>query len=98
LSEFFLRIGSKLKSLKGQTKAEEFGDLVPELLGLLLPLRLFGSSRFSGKKIGQNGGTEGAPRGDGPSLKNKKKKQTVGISHHNRFVHALGQHIPTIKI
>jgi hypothetical protein len=42
----------ELKSLKGQTKAEEEGPPGPLLLA-------------------QNRGTEGAPRGDGPSLKTK---------------------------
>ena len=39
-----------LNSLRGQTKAEELGDPVIELLSLRLPLyhgRLFRSSRFS---------------------------------------------------
>ena len=29
----------ELQSLKGQTKAEELGDLVPELLSVRLPLK-----------------------------------------------------------
>ena len=33
------------------------------------PARLFSRSRFSQKKLVGNSGTEGAPRGDGPSLK-----------------------------
>jgi hypothetical protein len=45
----------ELKSLKGQTKAEEEGP--PGFPGV------------SQEKLGQNGGTEDAPRGDGPSLK-----------------------------
>jgi hypothetical protein len=69
----------ELKSLKGQTNAEEEeGPPGPFLLSLRLPLKALYMSLIravgsliravSQKKLGQNGGTEGAPWGDGPSL------------------------------
>jgi hypothetical protein len=59
----------ELKSLKGQTKAEELGPRWPEPSTFVCPLKLFNSSRFSGKHT-ENGGIEGAPRGTDPLLKN----------------------------
>ena len=47
----------RYRRVKGQTKAEELG--AP---GSLV-------RAVSQEKLMQNGGTEGAPRGDGPSLK-----------------------------
>jgi hypothetical protein len=72
-SRFWSSVSQKrleLKSLKGQTKAEELWTPCPELLSLRLPL-LKGSllQVVLQEKLDQNGGTEGAPRGDGPSLK-----------------------------
>ena len=50
---FFNEKQLDLNSLKGQTKAEEVGDRVSELLGLRVPLRLFRSRRFSAVSHGK---------------------------------------------
>ena len=59
------------KSFKGQTNAEEEGTPGPFAfpLSLRLPLKAFSFEPFLREKMVENGGTEDAPRGDGPSLK-----------------------------
>ena len=60
----------ELKSFKRQTQTEDLEDPVPEFLSLRLSLKAFLVRAVFEEKLAQNGGTEGALRADGPSLKN----------------------------
>jgi hypothetical protein len=67
--EFFLQNDSNQRVLRGGRRLRSSGNSCPTSSAFVLPLKIFNSSRFSEKNSRNNyGGTEGAPRGDGPSL------------------------------